>query len=62
MALVIVVNTGPGKGLLPAGTKPLPDQVFYLSPVEFVGIPMTTILLEALKILIHKISFRIALL
>ena len=28
MALVIFVDTGPGRGLLPDGTKPLPHQVF----------------------------------
>ena len=47
------VNTGSGNGLLPNGTKPLPE------PVEFCGIHLTTISQKTLKISIPKMNLKI---
>ena len=40
MVLEILVNNGSGKGLLPDGTKPLPEPK---SSMEFSGTDLTTI-------------------
>ena len=59
MATEIWVNIGSGNGLLPNGTKPLPEPMVDLSSVEFCGIHLTTILLLALKVSIHEMSSKI---
>ena len=47
MAAQIWANIGSGNGLLPNGTKPLPEPVYFFSWVTYCDIHLTTILKSA---------------
>ena len=62
MALVILVNNGSSNGLLPDGTKPLPEPIQYSltiqSSMEFCCIHLTKILQQTLKISIPEMIWK----
>ena len=59
MATEIWVNIGSGNGLLPDGTKPLPEQNVDLPSVRSIGIYLSTILQKILQPSMTKISWKI---
>ena len=59
MSSDILVNTVSGNGLLPNGTKSLPEPKLTYNQWKFWGIHQTTILQEAHKIWFHKMDLKI---
>ena len=59
MASAILVNTNSGNGLLLDGTKPLSEPVLTHHELIISGSHLTTILQEAFKITIHKMSLKL---
>ena len=57
----ILLNTGSGNGLVPDGTKALPEQILTSSPMEVNGFHLTTVLLEVLQASIHRMSLKMRL-
>ena len=60
MATEIWVNIGSGNGLLPDGTKPLPEPMLTYHPLRSHGIHMSVLSLEDLKKPINKTRLKIA--